>query len=441
MTVERDEDATPSELAHDQIKPPTSATATRLVRGSILGAAAARATAKKAGLALGQPFRNRAAQEKASQDTDREIAALVFEACTKLRGSALKLAQVLSTEPELIPLAYRQEFGKAGSQVPPINRALLTKLLRTELGELNTLFASFDLTPFAAASLGQVHAAMSQEGLPLAVKVQYPGAATNFSSDISMLKAVLSPTRYARTFAACFEEISARFTEELDYLKEARNTLWFRERLTLPGIVVPEVHEELCTKRVVTTTRLSGKHLDEWLLDGPPQEERDGYGQLLVNLLYHTTFELSTIHADPNFGNYLFREDGTLGLIDFGCVKHLGADFLDAVRAATSPGTPDPDAIEALHQSLGVFYRHDVPASTRRGFVKRWGTWLHEPYREEFFDFGQSDDYFQRGAELGRELYSYLEHFDGPFVYFGRAQQGLMRLLQRLGARVRMAPS
>jgi predicted unusual protein kinase regulating ubiquinone biosynthesis (AarF/ABC1/UbiB family) len=413
---------------------------TKLVRGSILGAAAARATAKKAGLAVGQPFRNQVAQENASQKADQEIATILFEACTKLRGSALKIAQVLSTEPELIPLVYRQEFAKASHQVPPINRAMLTKILRTELGEQRSLFADFELQPFAAASLGQVHAAVNHAGVPLAVKVQYPGAAANFSSDIAMLRAVLRSTRYARTFAACFDEVAARFREELDYCHEATNTTWFREQLTLPGVVVPEVHTELSTKRVITTTRLSGKHIDEWLLGNPPQQERDRYGQLLVDLLNHSTFVMGAIHADPNFGNYLFRDDGTLGLIDFGCVKHLEPSFLEAARATMLPGEPEPDATESLHRGLGVVYRHDVPAAELRGFLQRWGTWLDEPYREDFFDFAHSDEYFQRGAQLGRELYGYIERYEGPFVYFGRAQQGLMRILQRLSAKVRMTP-
>jgi predicted unusual protein kinase regulating ubiquinone biosynthesis (AarF/ABC1/UbiB family) len=413
---------------------------TRLARGSILGAAAARATAKKAGLAVSQPFRSKASQERAAQKTDQEIAALLFDACTRLRGSTLKLAQVLSMECELVPAAYRQRFAQAANDVPPINRALVRKILLTELGDPSEVFSRFEYRPFAAASLGQVHAAISRSGVPLAVKVQYPGAADSFASDLALLRAVLSPTRYGRYFATCFDEIASRFAEELDYRKEAEQTAWFRGHLGMADVVVPEVHPALCTERVLTTTRMTGKHIDAWLAGNPPQSERDRLGQLLVDLFNHMTFVTGTIHADPNVGNYLFREDGKLGLLDFGCVKRLEPGFVEAARNIHQSTDEDPVTIEALHRHLGVVYRHDVPASELQEFLCRWGAWLREPYRELYFDFANGDEYFRRGEALGRQLYDYLLRYESSFLYYGRADHGLMRLLQRLRARVRMVP-
>src|SRR5512133_617655 len=261
-----------------------------LVRGSILGAAAARAGAKKATLAIAQPFRSKTSQLEASEQTDQELAELLFETCTKLKGVSLKIAQVLATESELLPLAYRQELARACDQVPPINRALAHKIVVSELGAPNELFAKFELEPFAAASLGQVHAAVSHSGQALAVKIQYPGVARGVSSDLAMIRAVLRPTRFGRQFAACFDEVAARFEEELDYEREAANTMWFRQHLRLPGVVVPAVHSDLSTRRVLTTTRLRGKPIEAWLATNPPHSERQRFGQLLVDLFHHCTF-------------------------------------------------------------------------------------------------------------------------------------------------------
>lgn len=412
-----------------------------LVRGSILGAAAARASAKKATLTIAQPFRTQASRREASEQTDREIAELLFETCTKLRGVSLKIAQVLATESELIPPAYRRELARACDRVPPINRALAHKIVVTELGAPNELFAQFDLEPFAAASLGQVHAATSRSGQALAVKIQYPGVARGVSSDLAMLRALLRPTRFGRQFSACFDEVAARFEEELDYEREAANTAWFRENLRLAGVVVPEVHPELSTRRVLTTTRLQGKSIETWLATSPSQAERNRFGQLLVDLFHRCTFDLGVIHADPNFGNYLFRDDGSLGMLDFGCVKHIEPQFARAMHRVLSGERVEPAVMHAFHQSFGVTYRRDLPRRRLYDYLDRWVQWIRMPYQSECFEPSAMELFFALGSQLGKELDEYVERHDGAFIYFGRAQHGLYRFLQRLGATVRMSNS
>jgi predicted unusual protein kinase regulating ubiquinone biosynthesis (AarF/ABC1/UbiB family) len=411
---------------------------TLFARGSILGKAVARASTSQLRNALAQPFRNEQARAQASQRTDEQTAQILFEACGTLRGTALKLAQVLAMEPELLPEAYRKEFARAAHRAPPISRALVRRILQTELGNPETRFGAFEITPFAAASLGQVHAASSHSGMPLAVKLQYPGMAESVRTDLAAFKMLLRPSRLSKVLESSVKELQARLEEELDYCHEAEQTEWFRENLRLAGVIVPRAHADLTTRHVITTERVVGAHLTDWLATGPSQQARNHYGQLLVDLFHHSVFDLHRIHADPNYGNYLFREDGQLGLLDFGCVRQLTPEFVDVFRQFFSTSPARGLQVEQLHARLGIEYRKDVPVKERLSFLSRWGELIALPYRTETFDYGQNHEYFAREATMSQEARRYVEHFEGSFLYVGRSHHGLQRLLQALGATVRM---
>ena len=409
----------------------------RFVRGSILGAAVAQASAQKLAVLAQQPFRSLSDREQAAQQLDDDLARLLFQTCGTLRGAALKLAQALATEQELVPEAYRTELARASYRAPPIHRALVQRILRGELGGLS-LFHRFDLVPFAAASLGQVHEATDHAGQSLAVKIQYPGIAETITADFALLRTALGPTRFSRVLASCSGELLARLGEELDYQCEAGHTGWFRDHLALPRVLVPRVHPALTTRHVLTTDRLDGQHLDEWLAAGRSRMQRDSYGQLLVDLFHHCVFDLGRIHADPNPGNYLFRDDHQLALLDFGCVRAIEPGMAAAFQRLVAHPDPTPDTFVEMHSALGVHYRRDVPPGELREFLRDWGAWLTAPYREPTFDFGESHEHFARGATLGKAAHRFVDRYDGPFVYFARSHHGLLRLLQRLGARVRL---
>ncbi|MCP4675281.1 MAG: AarF/ABC1/UbiB kinase family protein [Deltaproteobacteria bacterium] len=411
----------------------------KLRRGGIVGFTAAKAGMKKAGYYAKRPFLSSEANARAGRLNDEEIAKTIFDALSVLRGTALKAAQLISMEMETIPEAYRNELAKAANQVPPINKALIRKIIKTGLGKPEEVFARFKGEPFAAASLGQVHEALSHDGDELAVKVQYPGIADGVKSDIDMLKALLRPTKYFEIFASCFDEIHRKVSEELDYQKEAQNTEWFYENLAFDNVIVPKVHRDLSTTTILTISMISGLHLDEWLATGPSKEERDNYGQLLVDLFNHTLHEKCVIHADPNLGNYLFRDDGKLGLIDFGCIKRVGKDFAHNFTLVTEAYLRgDLETVRQLHRNLGILYKQRGNEEEFMAFYDSWLNWLTKPFRQEYFDFSNSDDYFNNGIRYAKELYHYMDRYDGMFVYFGRAEHGLLRILQRLGARVRM---
>ncbi len=408
------------------------------VRGSILGAAVARASTKKAAQVLVQPFRSERGRASAKRQSEEQVARVLFDACSALRGTPLKLAQVLATERELLPEAYREQFSMASHRVEPINRALVGKILRVELGDPSTRFRHFVDVPFAAASLGQVHAATALNGDALAVKLQYPGVGDGVATDLRLVKAMLRPTQLGPLFESCLGELHERLTEELDYRCEAANTEWFREHLRLPDVIVPRVYSEYTTKHVIATERLAGAHAAEYVATQPSQQERNRFGQLLVDLFHHSVFDLQRFHADPNFGNYLFRDDGQLGLIDFGCVRRLDTQFVGALRRFFALQRVDGESVEQLHAALGVQYRADTPKSELEDFLLRWRQWLLKPYRSEVFDYARNQDYFERGFAMGNEARRFLGQYEGAFLYFGRAHHGLQRLLQTLEATVRM---
>jgi len=213
----------------------------------------------------------------------------------------------------------------------------------------------------------------------------------------------------------------------------------FRDNLGLAGVVVPRVHADLTTSHVITTERIAGTHLTEWLATNPSQQARNHYGQLLADLFHHSVFDLRRVHADPNFGNYLFREDGCLGLLDFGCVRRLTPEFVAVLRRFFDASPMMAFDVEQLHARLGIHYRKDFPAKARLDFLARWGELIALPYRTPSFDFGKNGEYFAHEAAMRQEVRRYIEDFDGSFLYVGRAHHGLQRLLQALGATVRMA--
>lgn len=411
----------------------------KFARSGILGVAATKVGVKQATHVGKRPFIPEQRKHDADLENEKQIAKIIFDALCTLRGTALKAAQLISMELELLPETYRRELAKAASEVTPMNRALVRKVIKNELGIPEKVFADFSITPFAAASLGQVHAATSHDGKKLAVKVQYPGIAAGVESDLSMLQTLLKPTRYSRIFAACFTEVLRKVSQELDYEIEAINTEWFRHHFCDERFVIPEVLPELSTKTVLSTTRVEGLHLEEWLATAPSQKNRDRYGQLLVDFFNQCLYGNAVLHADPNPGNFLFRPDGRLGIVDFGCIKRFNSEFVQSIGLLCRHGGPKSgELLEGLYRKIGVVFDSSADRQELVTFLSHWIECLMTPYRQDQFDFSKADAYFAQGMGQIRDLYRFVDRYEGSFTYFGRTEYGLMRLLQRLGARVRM---
>jgi predicted unusual protein kinase regulating ubiquinone biosynthesis (AarF/ABC1/UbiB family) len=411
----------------------------KIKRSGIIGATTARAGIKKLGYISKKPFLSSEKQNQYKNKNDEDIAQIIFRALGMLKGAPLKLAQMLAMEIELLPEAYRKELAKCAYQVPSINRALIRKVIKQELGDWpEKIYKSFEAVPFAAASLGQVHKAVSHEGDELAVKVQYPGIAAGTKSDMDMIKAIFKMTPYSKMLEGAIKEIELRIYEELDYTNEAGNTNYFRENLKLDNVIVPLVYDDLSTETVLTTSRINGLHLDAWLNTNPVQEKRDYYGQLLCDVFSFSFYQNMLIHADPNIGNFLFRDDGKLGLIDFGCVKKIESNFPENFKKLlNSFNEINSEKIKEVYSDLGIYYKADINEKEFNKFISSWIEWVMRPIRADFFDFAPPD-YFLEAKKYIPKIYSYIERFDGSMLYFGRTEYGLYRILHRLGAKVKM---
>lgn len=412
-----------------------------LARARIAGATALRLGAGQLGHRVKRPFMSAEARAAEQQTLADKQARLLFDALSQLRGTALKMAQMLCMETELLPEAYRRELNKACHRVPPLNRVLVRKALMDEFGQPpEALFAQFDSDAFAAASLGQVHAATLHDGRRVAVKIQYPGIHVAIDSDIALMRKFALGMPNARLALQSLSEIHARLREEVDYRQEAANTAWFREHLPADLARVPAVIAERSGRRVLTTEYVDGLHLEDWLATSPSQAARNQAAQALYDLFAFSSQKLQRLHADPNPGNTYFAADGGLTLIDFGCVKALSPRFIDMLpRVLKAYLDDDPVVLFAAYEQLGMLNRGDA-ARFYEDILRPFGTWLVEPLRDEYFDFAAHADYTARGVAVIQALQRLkgLERLADEFVFFDRTIYGLCKLFERMGARIRL---
>ena len=246
-----------------------------------------------------------------------------------MRGAAMKIGQVLSTvEFTAIPEAEREQFKRTlatlRDDVPPLPWSKLEKLVRSELGgPLSEHFAEFEHEAFAAASIGQVHRAVTRDGEKVAVKVQYPGMAEAVEIDLRNLGLLLplvkrlAPGLDVRALAG---ELRERVAEELDYEIEAQNHRTIaRAWRSHPFAHVPAVHTSLSSRRVLVTELLDGKRFEE--VKGLSAAERDRFGEIVFRFFFGTLNHLGRASGDPHPGNYLYLEGGRVGFLDFGLMR------------------------------------------------------------------------------------------------------------------------
>ena len=390
-----------------------------------------------------RPFLSENGRKQARQEATRKSAATLFQGLGLLRGTALKMAQQLSLETDLIPEDARRELAKSYHQVPPINRALVRKVIEQALGEPpEALFRRFDTKAFAAASLGQVHRAEGRDGQPLAVKVQYPGIAQTIASDVGLLKQLLRPLVERDHLIPALDEVAARLAEEVDYLREADHLAYFAERLSVNGVTTPLTKPEFCAPTVLTATLLEGHPPDVWLKTGPGQEERNHVAQTLNDLYITGLYELNAIHADPNPGNFIIDDDLTVGLVDFGCVKKLAAAFVEDYQKLTLAAAHH-DHTAHFEQMIAMGLVPPNPAKAHMDCVKEiageMGDWFGRLYADEVFDFGANSGFIADGQAILRRFHRYRKNFDmnPEFIFMDRTRYGLLRIFETMGARVR----
>lgn len=314
----------------------------------------------------------------------------------ELKGAAMKIGQMASVAGDVLPRELAHSLRKLQKDSPPMDYEVIASQIEAELGAApEILFDHFEREPFASASIGQVHRARTDDGREVVVKVQYPGVDSSVDSDLTHLKLALRASGLINlkgpAFNALFAELRARLHEELDYTNEADNVRFFRKfHAQHDYIVVPDVVGERSAKRVLTLTYEPGTNINDLDAEGYGQKARDIIGENLFKMSLAQIFDLQSIHADPNPANFAFRKDGTIVLYDFGCVKKLKPEIVEAYRRTLFAGVvEDYDEVEAGLIALGARRLEGPPVEF--DFYKTWRDAILVPFlSEEPFDYGRS---------------------------------------------------
>lgn len=367
----------------------------------------------------------------------------VAEQLATLRGAAMKLGQLLSMDSgALLPPELTAILGRLRADARPMPMSQLVGVLGSSWGsDWEKGFRRFSFTPLAAASIGQVHSAVTKDGRRLALKVQYPGIRESIDSDVDNVATLLRVTRLLPReleLAPLLEEAKHQLHQEADYLKEADHLKRFGLLLAdAPAFLLPAVDEEHTRADILAMTHLEGESAEA--LVGADQPTRDRVATLLLELVFRELFEFGLIQTDPNFANFLYhRESAQLGLLDFGATRSLS----DAVthgyrRLLVAALREDRQAMAESAQGMGYF-REAIHADQREAVIDLF-LQVTEPARfQGHYDFGSSDLPLRiRDAGLALSFEQGYWHTPPADVLFiHRKLAGLYLLAARLRARV-----
>jgi hypothetical protein len=387
----------------------------------------------------GRPQRKARFQQQASRRVREELGAL--------KGPAMKLGQLLSLQGGIVPEEALLELANLQMQAPGMHGSLARVQFKSALGKYpEEAFREFDPEPFAAASLGQVHRAITFQGEKVAVKIQYPAIRSAIESDLKLLRSVALPGRVTgHVPTALLDEIARGLLEETDYVREAGNLDYFRKGLAgLDFVTVPRVHRELSTDRVLTMSFVEGELLSDWLKRKPSQALRNLAGARLFEAYETQGQHLRMIHADQHPGNFLFQPDGRFGLVDFGCVKRVNFDVPELRRFQDDRLWRESEAAE--RRFLSIISGKTVPYARARKIM---------PLMEEYLDLYRppgSADYVidarnhpktnSKVREMQRRFSQLIlrdKLINPDFAYIIRAEMGFWHLLGELGATVNVS--
>lgn len=374
----------------------------------------------------------------------------IYDGLKTLKGSALKVAQMLSMEKNMLPRAYVDKFSLSQFSVPPLSAPLVRKTFKKYLGKYpEEIFDTFDRDSINAASIGQVHKA-TKDGKELAVKIQYPGVAESISSDLALVKPIALKmfNIKGKDSDKYFKEVEDKLLEETDYLLEIEQSKEITESCSLiEGLEFPKYYENLSSKRIITMDWMNGKHLSEFEKTDFSKEVGNKLGQTLWDFYMYQIHVLRKVHADPHPGNFLVNEQGNLIAIDFGCIKEVPDEFYVPYFELAKKEVLENDAIftEKMYE-LEILTTTDSTQeiSFFKSMFKKMLTLLTAPLNEEEFDFG-ADDFWNRIAELSEQFSKDTEirKMNGNrgskhFLYMNRTFFGLFNLLHDLKANVQV---
>lgn len=379
---------------------------------------------------------------------DKKNAEEIFNVLSQLKGTALKIAQMLSVDTGILPKAYAEKLASAQNNAMRLSAPLVMNTFRKYTNKSpSELFDEFNPQAVAAASIGQVHEAY-KDGKRLAVKIQYPGVADSIHSDVNMVKPFV--LRYmgvsADVVQPYVDEIVERLIEETDYVQELQNGLEAMEiAQNHDRIVIPGFYPELSNSRILTMDWVEGMLLNDFLKEETSQENRNIIGQALVDFFWDQVHSSKKFHADLHPGNFLVTDDMRLVVLDFGCTKQLPEDFYQYYFSLVKEDVlQDKDKLRKVFIYLD-FLREDDDSETAQLYwdiTNKSIEIISRPLRTESFDFGD-ESYNQDLQNFGLELSSNSDlkgdsaaRGSQHAIYLHRAFLGLFGILYNLKATV-----
>jgi predicted unusual protein kinase regulating ubiquinone biosynthesis (AarF/ABC1/UbiB family) len=381
--------------------------------------------------------------ELSRDELNEDNATDIYKSLSELKGSALKIAQMLSMDKNILPKSYVDKFTQAQYNAPPLSGPLIVKTFTKNFGKTpEQIYDKFNLKSTNAASIGQVHTA-ELNGKKLAVKIQYPGVGDSISSDLKLVKpfAFRLLGMSEKELNIYVKEVEERLLEETDYILEVKRSIAFSEACSnIPNLRFPKYYPELSGQRIITMDWIDGMHLKEFLATKPSQELRNKIGQALWDFYNYQQHELRAVHADPHPGNFMITDDNNLGVIDFGCIKELPDDFYYPFFSLISS-----DVILDKGKTIDAFRKLEM---IQEGDSPKQIEFYYEMYLEmiKLFAMPHTSSVFNfDNPEFFAGLYNYGEKIAKMpefkqargvkhFIYVNRTNFGLYTILQDLKA-------
>jgi predicted unusual protein kinase regulating ubiquinone biosynthesis (AarF/ABC1/UbiB family) len=354
-----------------------------------------------------------------------------------LKGAAMKLGQILSLQTQTLPDEVIHELAALQMHAPGMHPTLARAQFKGALGKYpEEVFRQFEEEPFAAASLGQVHRAITRQGEKVAVKIQYPAIRAAIENDLKLFRSAALPARASGHLpGAVFDEVQRGFLEETDYLHEGKNLEYFNDALAqFPWVTVPKVYWDLTTARVLTMSFVEGEVAGVFLERKPPATLRNLLGTRLVELYYYQIHRLRRLHADQHPGNYLFQPDGRIGVVDFGCVKKINFNITALIRACIARSWRRGS--KEMRETFALMFGPRIPHTRAKKMLPTLERMVCLLYPEDNteVDFGKGDVLKVLAEAMRRAVQD--KSSNPEFAFITRADLGLFSLLHRLGARV-----
>ena len=383
-------------------------------------------------------------RDKLNEDNAEDI----YDGLKSLKGSALKVAQMLSMDKSFLPQAYVEKFSLSQFSVPPLSAPLVLKTFKANFGKTPyEIFDEFNPNSVNAASIGQVHLAV-KDNKKMAVKIQYPGVANSISSDLALVKpiAIRMFNLQGKDSDKYFKEVEDKLIEETNYLLELKQSQEVVEACKkIENLVFPNYYPEYSSEKIITMDWMTGIHLSEFTNKNANQEIANKIGQALWDFYMYQIHILRKVHADPHPGNFLVSSKNELVALDFGCMKQIPNEFYVPYFELINKEVIDNKKLFAAKLFELEILRVDDSKEEIEYFTQMFYDLLSlftQPFQSETFDFSD-EEFFGNIAQLGERFSkdTNLKKMNGNrgskhFIYMNRTFFGLYNLMFDLKAKI-----